>query len=399
MPSPVDSTARRRVIAPACVALCFALFSAPACGRELARQAAVPESGELSVELRVTLDAAPSAAPGLDTNSAYVALRDGRLVAVDLESGRVRWSQELPTSFAPETGDGLVFVAGGDHLTAVTADGKSAWRLPVAGGFSAPLRWDAGWLIASAASGDVLAIRARDGLVVWTMRLGSPVRARPALAAERVYLSLEDGRVAALNLLTGATEWERTLGGTPGEVLALDERLYVGSRDKFFYCLATDDGDRKWRWRTGGSVLAAPVVDAERVYYTSLDNVLRAMNRSNGWLAWDVGLPLRPSGGPLLVGRLLFVAGVAAEVRAYRTGDGAEAGAFTAPAELAAPPQVLPGTSDLLAAVVLLTRTGDLQVLRRRVEPAIVPLGTIPGIEVPLEPPPVDIEPIVAPIP
>ena len=398
MPSPVDSRARRRVIAPACVALCCTLFSAPACGRELARQAAVPESGELSVELRVSLDAAPAAAPGLDTNSAYVALRDGRLVAVDLQSGRVRWSQELPTSFAPETGDGLVFVMGGDDLTALTADGKPAWRLPVAGGFSAPLRWDAGWLIASAASGDVLAIRARDGHVVWTMRLGSPVRARPALAAERVYLSLEDGRVAALNLLTGVTEWERTLGGTPGEVLALEERLYVGSRDKFFYCLATADGDRKWRWRTGGSVLAAPVVDAERVYYTSLDNVLRAMNRSNGWLAWDVGLPLRPSGGPLLVGRLLFVAGVAAEVRAYRTRDGAEAGAFNAPAELAAPPQVLPGTSDLLAAVVLLTRTGELQVLRRRVEPAIVPLEAVPGIEVPLEPPPVDIEPIVAPI-
>jgi hypothetical protein len=37
---------------------------------------------------------------------------------------------------------------------------------------------------------------------------------------------------------------------------------------------------------------------------------------------------------------------------------------------------------------VLLTRAGDLQVLRRRIEPAIVPLDYPLGVPVPLVPPP-----------
>jgi hypothetical protein len=44
---------------------------------------------------------------------------------------------------------------------------------------------------------------------------------------------------------------------------------------------------------------------------------------------------------------------------------------------------------DLLSAIVLLTRAGDLQVLRRRIEPAIVPLDYPVGVTVPLEAPPV----------
>ena len=37
---------------------------------------------------------------------------------------------------------------------------------------------------------------------------------------------------------------------------------------------------------------------------------------------------------------------------------------------------------------MLLTRAGDLQVLRRRIEPAIVPLDYPLGVPVPLEAPP-----------
>jgi hypothetical protein len=88
------------------------------------------------------------------------------------------------------------------------------------------------------------------------------------------------------------------------------------------------------------------------------------------------------------VGSILYVAGVAAELHAYRADTGAAAGTFEAPAELASPPQLVRADVDLLSAVVLLTRAGDLQVLRRRIEPAIVPLDYPLGVPVPLVAPP-----------
>jgi outer membrane protein assembly factor BamB len=361
------------------------------------RRNAVPESANLQVSVRVNLEAAPAAQAGIEGSTAYVPLKGGRLVAVDLVRGQVRWSVDLATSFAPVTGNGLVFVSGEDMLTALDADAQVRWRLPMPGGFSAPLFWDTGWLIAGATSGDVLCIRAADGHVLWTKHVGSPLGARASIAADRVYLPLNDGRLVALTLPDGEPVWARQLGDTPGPALVLEERLFVGSKDKFFYCLSTKNGDRKWRWRTGGHILGAPVIDAERVYFTSLDNVLRALDRNNGSQKWKQGLPLRPSGGPLLVGRVLFVAGVSAEVRAYRVEDGRLAGQFEAPMEVAAPPQLLPEEIPELTGVLLLTQTGELLVLRRQLEPAVVPLHDLPGVPVPLEAPPVEVAPTELP--
>ena len=371
----------------------IAAAQAPQAAAQGPRRNVVPESANLQVSVRVNLEAAPAAQAGVDGSIAYVPLRDGRLVSVDLVRGQVRWSVDLATSFAPVTGNGLVFVSGEDVLTALDADAQVRWRRPMPGGFSAPLFWDSGWLIAGAASGAVLCIRATDGQVLWTKDLGSPLGARASIAADRVYLPLHDGRLVALTLLAGEPVWERQLGDTPGPALVLEQRLFVGSKDKFFYCLSTKNGDRKWRWRTGGHILGAPVIDAERVYFTSLDNVLRALDRNNGSQKWKQGLPLRPSGGPLLVGRVLFVAGVSAEVRAYRVEDGSLAGQFEAPMEVAAPPQLLPEEIPEMTGVLLLTQTGELLVLRRQLEPAVVPLPDLPGVPVPLEAPPVEIAP------
>jgi outer membrane protein assembly factor BamB len=302
----------------------------------------------------------------------------------------------MAVTAAPAAGDGLVFVPQADGLAALAADGSRRWQLPVAGGFSAPLLWKAGWLVAAANNGDVLCLRASDGHIVWTARVTSPVHGRPALTADRVYVSLEDGRVVSHDLATGAVIWEQTLGGTPGPVLALDDRIFVGSADKFFYCLDANEGKRKWRWRMGAGIIGEPVLDHQHVYFVALDNVLRALHRWNGSQRWKQGVPVRPSGAPLLAGSILYVAGVAAELHAYRADTGAPAGRFAAPAELGSPPQLVGAEMDLLSAIVLLTRAGDLQVLRRRIEPAIVPLDYPVGVTVPLEAPPVPTAPVPA---
>ncbi len=92
-----------------------------------------------------------------------------------------------------------------------------------------------------------MAIRATDGQVLWTRQLGSPVRARPVVTATGVYVSLDDGRVVALDLTTGAPRWERPLGGKPADLLVLDDRLFVGADDKYFYSLKTSNGDERWK--------------------------------------------------------------------------------------------------------------------------------------------------------
>jgi outer membrane protein assembly factor BamB len=267
-----------------------------------------------------------------------VPLRD-QFVAASLTDGKMLWATELPLPDTPVTGGGLVYLMSDERLCAVSpTDGSVLWSIALGGRPSAPLVWESGWLFAATGNAELFAVRASDGELQWRRALGTPLRARAVPASDRVYVSLEDGRVAALDIHTGETVWERPLGGTPADILALADRIFVGSKDNFFYCLEARTGKVRWRWRTGADVIGAPIVDEFNVYFISLDNVLRALDRNRGGLRWQRGLEMRASGGPVLLEDALIVPGVAAEFSAFSVKSGLPVGTFRAKADLAAPP-------------------------------------------------------------
>ena len=331
-----------------------------------------------------TLDAGLSAPPAFKDARGYLPLEGGRLVALDLVGGRELWTATVRVAAEPVAGEGLVFVAEPDALTALREeDGAVAWRFPFAEALAVPLVWDNGWLIAANTTGSIIAFRATDGHLLWRRDIGSRPHAPPALAADRVYVPAEDGRIVALRVDTGAPVWERRLGGSPNAILALDDRLYVGSTDKFFYCVEAEKGQIAWRWRTGGDVIGVPVVDDRRVYFVSLDNILRALDRRTGAQRWKRPLPLRPIAGPLHATDLLLVAGLSPTVRAYRARDGVAAGDLPTGGEAAAQPHVVNVATLPTPLVVVVaqdvTKGTMVWVATRAIEPPIAPIGPLPN--------------------
>ncbi len=321
----------------------------------------------------ITLPGSPSAAPAFDETQVYVPLKDGQLLAASVDDGHTLWIREAPTTAGLATGDDLVFVAGNDAIAAFSrTDGAPRWSTPITANLSAPMLWDTGWLFVATEGAEILAIRAADGVVLWRQGVGSIIRARPAPAEERVYVSLEDGNVMALSLKDGTPVWQRKLADTPVDGLALTDRIFVGSKDNFFYCLDAQSGNVKWRWRTGADLIGAPVVDDARVYFVSLDNVLRALDSNNGSLKWQRGLTFRPSGGPIRVRDLLVVSGVSTSMYAFQAKNGKPAGEYTAPADLDAPPHFIDESQDAPVIFVILTRDGRLEALQR--SPDIPPI-------------------------
>ena len=324
-----------------------------------------PSAFPLAPDWVAVLDGPPAHAATTDGDSVYVALLNGRLFAVSTTDGRIRWSVDEPTAIPPTVGDGVVFVATSHELRALdSATGIARWRLVFSADVSAPVLWDTGWLIVGLESGDVLAYRAIDGEPLWRQHLGGIIRTSPSIADERVYVPLEDGRIVALDLLTGAWIWERQLGGAPAPILALDDRLFVGTTDNFFYCVSLRDGSVIWRWRTGADIIGAAVVDRERVYFVSLDNQIRALDRRTGVQRWRRELPTRPAGGPRQHDYLLLLTGRAPLLQLYYAGDGQPAGQLTTPAELAGPPLVFPDGVGEDLRVLFLTGEGELHAYR-----------------------------------
>ena len=150
----------------------------------------------------------------------------------------------------------------------------------------------------------------------------------------------DDGRVVALRVENGEPVWERRLGGAPNDILALDDRALRRLEGQLL--LLPDGARRRASTGAGGP---APMSSASRSPTTgtsissSLDNVLRALNRGSGVQQWMRPLPLRPASGAAQAASTVVVAGIAPRCAPINVKDGAPAGELPGrPATRRAPP-------------------------------------------------------------
>ena len=308
----------------------------------------------------------------------------GAIASFNLADGAELWRVELAPDHPFAVDDDKLFVAAGEAMHALDArTGAVAWRQPT-GTLAAPPLVFEGWIVISAGN-EVVASRAADGAVVWRKPHGA-LRHTPTIEGELLFLPLADARILAVDLRTGEARWERKLGGAPSEIAALADRIYVGSADKYFYCLDADDGVLEWRPRIGAVVIGRPAIDAERVYVATTDNLLRAFDRVSGALKWQAPLPFRPYSGPVLLGTAVLVAGYVAELRSLDAATGKTGPAMNLGAPLAGPLSVQLTDRGPLAAAITGGVAGDwrLSIWESVTSIPTAALTVLPGTPVPL---------------
>lgn len=333
------------------------------------------------------LNNAVTGPPAYDGTRAFIPIAGDRLVAYDLKTGTLTWTVSAAPALPLAAGDGLVFLVEKDALVARhQSDGSRSWRAPLEFALAVPPVYDNGWLILAGTTGTIVALSAKDSRVIWRHEIGVPPHARPALSADRVYVPAANAHVIALRVETGDQIWDRRLGGDPNDILALDDRLYLGAKDKYLYCIDSASGIVEWRsMRTGSDVVGLPAYDDDTVYFVSLDNVVRAVSRRSGVQRWMKQLPLRPSGGPLRAGGTIIVPGAAASLPTFNAKDGTPVGSLPAAPELAALPYVLDDPRNPLPTVAILTKdlakglAATVSLLTRGLDPAPAPVGALPG--------------------
>lgn len=333
---------------------------------------------------RVHFDGSAAAPAGFDQQTAYVPLKGGPLVAIDLDEGAVRWHVALATPFTPATGDGLVFVFAAEDNSLLAIDqrtGRQAWRTPLPQPLSGPAYWESGWVVASTVAGDLVALQAEDGRILWRISLGAALAVRPSSAGDRLHVALRDGRVAAVGLETGVVHWNVAVQGEITGMLALDEQLLVGTRANLLHSLSADRGRPRWTQKAGADVVGAPAADAEHIYYVAFDNVLRALHRRNGNLRWTRNLPSRPTAGPLLADDVVLVPYSTGDIGAFAAISGAPTFTIRVVGELGSAPFLRENVRPTAPRLVALTRGGALEGFAPPFEPVPVPLGELPGVK------------------
>ena len=250
--------------------------------------------------------------PSGDGTRIYAASVNGVVTAFDPAKGKRQWTNELEIelSAGPGVGEDLVVVAGKDgYVVALNAaDGVERWRTNVVGeSLAVPAVTDRGVVIYTT-DGRLRMLSLFDGTEVWTMEQDLPAltlrgTASPVVVGSSIMVGFDNGRLIALSLDTGDTQWEAMMSPPTGrsdlERLAdVDGRLQVVGQDVYasgyqgrVASLAAESGQVLWSREI--STYVGTGADWNNVYVAADDGELYALQRRNGDDVWRSELMIR----------------------------------------------------------------------------------------------------------
>jgi outer membrane protein assembly factor BamB len=340
----------------------------------------VPQMFPSLILWSIDMPAQPLSSPVAAGDVIAIPLQSGEIAAWRLSDRSPAWTVKLPIQGPLASANDRIIVQTKDSIVALAAaTGKPVWTVTV-GSLTAPILARGGWVVVATAE-ELTAFRLTDGAKVWGQSFGQ-IERRPSIEGDRLYVPIADGRLLAVDLESGILRWTRQLGGPPTEALAFADRVYLGAGSNFL-CLRTRDGVVDWRWTIGTPLVGLPAADAEHIYMTAMDNLLRALDRVSGNGRWKADLGHRPESGPVVIGSTVAVPGRAAGIRGFDTRTGRPALRLALPDQMIVQPIFFSGSEgrQLVAAVTANLKGENRLTLAGSVTPfmPIAPLMTLPG--------------------
>lgn len=255
-------------------------------------------------------ESSPAVAGGV----VYVGDLAGVLHAVDAASGKARWTfktQGEIKSSPVVAGDRVLIGSYDGHLYGLSLDGKVAWKARTDGPVHATPLVREGVAYVAGCDEVLRAIRVADGREMFTMSSGAYTGASPALSGSRVFFGTFENEVLAVDVAARTIAWryrhpDRAFPFYSSAAVAGD-RVFVGGRDKMVHAVAASTGKGLWTFASRARVDSSPVVSAGRVYVGSNDGRLYVLDAATGKRVSDfeAGAPLSASPA-VAAGRLVI---------------------------------------------------------------------------------------------
>lgn len=269
-------------------------------------------------------------APATDGANIYAGTYDGRVQALNAETGRAVWSvrTDVPLSAGPGYGAGLLAfgTADGQLMLLDAATGEERWRQPVGSEVLAPPAVSSNVVVFRSVDGRLRGFSTDDGEQLWNVEQSiPPLTLRgdtpPQIAGQIVVSGFDNGRIGAYELATGNTIWEIPIANPTGtneleRLVDVSSGLQIVGNDVYTVgyqgrAVSIDLRSGLVLWQQEISSFAGLGVDVNNVYVSDEVSAVVALDRQGGVPVWrqealrlrDVTAPAR-FGGAVVVGDL-----------------------------------------------------------------------------------------------
>lgn len=230
-----------------------------------------------------------SATPIISDKVIYFGAEDGNLYAVDIQTGAQKWKFNTGASIgsAPALNGDIVYVSGEKLYAVNKSTAKEIWRKPYAfrGTGGSPALINGLTLLGSLIddSHAFLALEARTGEVAWQYEIGRmAVYCSPAINNGVVYFGrqgFENSQFFAFDLKNGHEKWKFPIPGI----------------------------------QSGATVVAAPIVTNDAVYFKSRNGKLYALDIVNGRERWSIQRGFSDNSAMVFRNNMIYICGVSLE--------------------------------------------------------------------------------------
>ena len=149
--------------------------------------------------------------------------------------------------------------------------------------------------------GELLAVDAVDGRLLYRVKLGEVVRSSPLPQGDRVYVGAVEGKglgaLVALDAGSGKTVWKRKLGPVFSSPALAGNLVLVGSDDESLHAVDAQTGALAWSRPLSARVRATPAVLGDVAVVGDFKGRVAAVKTADGALLWshELGQPVYSS--------------------------------------------------------------------------------------------------------
>lgn len=258
-----------------------------------------------------------------DRGYVYIGAYDGRLYAVDRETGRRVWGTTLgdyigssPTLYNGTLYIGVEMREPAGYIVGVDADtGKEVFRSAKLGNHphSTPtIDPKSGSIIIGENDGYLYCYWMGNQTERWRFKTGGDIKSTASVSDGMVYITSWDGSLYSINITTGKSRWTFSAGYSSMSSPTVDSVtgiVYFGNHGGSLYAVNSSSGDEMWEFNTGDSVLSSPTLvrSTGTVIIGSNDGNIYLLDALSGDLKQEIPLLSGLSGVPVAVGDHLYV--------------------------------------------------------------------------------------------
>ncbi|HNW49833.1 MAG TPA: PQQ-binding-like beta-propeller repeat protein [Prolixibacteraceae bacterium] len=251
----------------------------------------------------------------------YAGNLSGILYAIDLKSGTKKWEYKTENQImgAPAFAElkGKKVIAAGSYdffLHGVDAQtGKGLWKYESDNYLNSSPAISNDRAIFGGCDGFLHMVSLKDGSLVSKNQIATYVASSPAIDKNLAFVGDYDGGFSCIDLVQKKTIWKYENKESSQPFIAspslADNKVVIGSRDKFVYCFNKDNGTICWKTNTGNRVEASTVVNKKQVLVANMRGDVMLLDLKTGKTVWTYELGVAVMNTPAVVEGAIVLAG------------------------------------------------------------------------------------------